>query len=103
MPARVYAGGHESAHIRETCAGERGVGAGRALAERLLAGKVYEGETPAQFFSLCYRLRSSILHSGKVPVEITDFISVCTTAHAFVCDLLIASFGERQLGDIAPG
>ncbi len=77
--------------------------AGRALAERLLAGKVYEGETPAQFFSLCYRLRSSILHSGKVPVEITDFISVCTTAHAFVCDLLIASFGERQLGDIAPG
>ena len=67
--------------------------AGRALAERLLGGKVYEGQTPAQFFSLCYRLRSSILHSGKVPEEITDFLSVCATAHAFVCDLLIASFG----------
>jgi hypothetical protein len=77
--------------------------AGRALAERLLGGKVYEGQTPAQFFSLCYGLRSSILHSGKVPAEITDFLSVCATAHAFVCDLLIASFGERQLRDIAPG
>src|SRR5205823_5228265 len=44
--------------------------AGRALAERLLDGKVYEGQTPAQFFSLCYGLRSSILHSGKVPAEI---------------------------------
>jgi hypothetical protein len=77
--------------------------AGRALAERLLGGKVYEGQTPAQFFSLCYGLRSSILHSGKVPVEITDFLSVCATAHAFVCDLLIASVGERQLQDIAPG
>ena len=77
--------------------------AGRALAERLLGGKVYQGQTPAQFFSLCYRLRSSILHSGKVPPEITDFLSVCATAHAFVCDLLIASFGERQPRDIAPG
>jgi hypothetical protein len=76
--------------------------AGKALAERLLGDKVYEGQTPAQFFGLCYRLRSSILHSGKVPVEITDFLSVCATTHAFVCDLLIASFGERQLRDIAP-
>ena len=71
--------------------------AGRALAERLLGGKVYDGKTPAQFFSLCYGLRSSILHSGKVPAEITDFLSLCATAHAFVCDLLTASFGERQL------
>lgn len=76
--------------------------AGRALAERLLGGKVYEGPAPAQFFNRCYGLRSSILHSGKVPPEITDFRSVCATAHAFVCDLLIASFGERQLRDIAP-
>ncbi|CEF49256.1 unnamed protein product [uncultured bacterium] len=76
--------------------------AGRTLAERLLGGKVYQGQTPAQFFTLCYGLRSSILHSGKVPAEITDFLSVCATAHAFVCDLLIASFGESQLRDIAP-
>ena len=77
--------------------------AGRALAERLLDGKVYEGQTPAQFFNLCYGLRSSILHSGKVPGEITDFRSVCATAHAFVCDLLIASFVEKQQREIAPG
>jgi hypothetical protein len=70
--------------------------AGRALAGRLLGGQVYDGKTPARFFSLCYGLRSSILHSAKLPVEITDFLGLCTTAHAFVCDLLIASFEERQ-------
>jgi len=59
--------------------------AGRALAERLLSGKVYERQTPAQFFNLCYGLRSSILHSGKVPAEITDFHSVCARhTHLFV-------------------
>jgi len=77
--------------------------AGRALAERLLSGKVYEGQAPAQFFNLCYGLRSSILHSGKVPEEITDFRNVCATAHTFVCDLLIASFGEREVRDIETG
>jgi hypothetical protein len=66
--------------------------AGRALADRLLGGKVYDGQEPARFFTFCYELRSSILHLGKVPAEITDFLSVCTTAHTFVCDLLIASF-----------
>ncbi len=69
--------------------------AGRALADRLLGGKVYDGQEPARFFTFCYDLRSSILHLGKVPAEITDFLSVCTTAHTFVCDLLIASFGEK--------
>ena len=75
--------------------------AGRALAERLLGGKIYEGQTPAQFFSLCYSLRSSILHFGKVPTEITDFLSVCATAHAFVCDLLIASFEESPRTEVS--
>lgn len=68
--------------------------AGRALADRLLGGKVYEGQPPARFFTTCYELRSSILHLGKAPVGIDDFPSVCAVAHAFVSDLLIASFAE---------
>lgn len=68
--------------------------AGRALADRLLRGKVYEAQPAARFFTYCYELRSSILHLGSVPTAINDFPSVCAAAHAFVCDLLIASFAE---------
>jgi hypothetical protein len=68
--------------------------AGRALADRLLAGRVYEAQPPARFFTFCYEMRSSILHVGNVPVAINDFAKVCAAAHAFVCDLLIASFAE---------
>ena len=34
VPARLYAGGRQSPHLRETCAGHRGVGTGGGLAER---------------------------------------------------------------------
>jgi hypothetical protein len=68
--------------------------AGRALAARLLHGRAYEGQAPDRFFSFCYNLRSSILHFGRVPVEITNFRNVCAAAHQFVCDILIASFAE---------
>ncbi|HUT03227.1 MAG TPA: hypothetical protein VM163_04985 [bacterium] len=68
--------------------------AGRALATRLLPGRIYLELAPGRFFTFCYGLRSSILHSGTVPAEVTDFPSVCAAAHEFVCDLLIASFAE---------
>ncbi len=68
--------------------------AGRALADRLLPGRVYDTQPPARFFTFCYDLRSSILHFGTVPVTVGDFASVCAAAHGFVCDLLIASFAE---------
>lgn len=67
--------------------------AGRTLADRLLSGKTYDGQGPASFFAFCYDLRSSILHLGKAPAEI-DFVRVCSSAHAFVSDLLVASFAE---------
>jgi hypothetical protein len=70
--------------------------AGRALADRLLDGRVYAAQPPGRFFTFCYELRSSILHLGKVPAAINDFPSVCAAAHAFVCDLLIASFAEAS-------
>lgn len=68
--------------------------AGRALADRLLGDKVYEGQSPSQFFRFCYELRSSILHLGKVPGEGYSFARTCAAAHTFVCDLVIASFAE---------
>jgi hypothetical protein len=68
--------------------------AGRALATRLLPGRIYQMQSPARFFTFCYDLRSSILHFGTVPAAVADFPSVCTAAHEFVCDLLIASLAE---------
>lgn len=66
--------------------------AGRALAARLLPDRIYLAQSSERFFTFCYNLRSSILHRGIVPSEVADFPSVCTTAHEFVSDLLIASF-----------
>jgi len=66
--------------------------AGRALAGRLLPGRLYLEQPPERFFSSCYGLRSSILHRGEIPQEVTDFPGVCSAAREFVCDLLIASF-----------
>jgi len=68
--------------------------AGRALATRLLPDRSYQGKPPGRFFTFCYKLRSSILHSGTIPARVADFPSVCAAAHDFVCDLLIASFAE---------
>jgi hypothetical protein len=68
--------------------------AGRELATRLLPGRSYQSQSPADFFTFCYNLRSSILHSGTVPARVADFPSVCAAAHEFVCDLLIASIAE---------
>lgn len=68
--------------------------AGRALADRLLPGRVYHGQPPARFFTFCYNLRSSILHNGAVPAGTKDFPSVCAAAQELACDLLIASFAE---------
>ena len=68
--------------------------AGRAIADRLLSGKAYAGQPPGRFFSLCYNLRSSMLHLGKVSVEINDLAGVCAAAQPFVCDLGVASLAE---------
>jgi len=79
-------------HLKQESIGQ----AGRALATRLLAGRNYQSQSAADFFTFCYNLRSSILHSGTVPDHITDFAGVCATAREFVCDLLIASFAEAD-------
>jgi hypothetical protein len=68
--------------------------AGRALADRLLAGKTYVGKEPSRFFTFCYEVRSSILHNGKAPDEVDDLLRICNVAQTFVGDLLVASFAE---------
>jgi hypothetical protein len=68
--------------------------AGRALADRLLAGNLYDGRSPGQFFAFCYDLRSKILHSGKVPDTVADFSRVSAKAKEFLTELLIASYEE---------
>ena len=65
---------------------------GRALAERLLGDKKYDGLKAGRFFSLCYGIRSEIVHNGKIPDPAIDLLGLSNTLQTFVADLLLASF-----------
>jgi hypothetical protein len=65
---------------------------GRALAERLLGDKEYEGLKAGRFFSLCYSVRSEIVHNGKIPDPASDLLRLSNSLQTFVADLLLASF-----------
>jgi hypothetical protein len=67
--------------------------AGRLLAERLLVDLEYDGLKAGKFFSHCYGLRSEIVHNGKTSDPTIDLLQLSNTCHAFVADLLLASFG----------
>jgi len=66
---------------------------GRRLASQLLAGREYDGQNAAKFFSSCYELRSQILHDGRSHDRGVDVQEVANTLSRFVADLLLASFG----------
>lgn len=66
--------------------------AGRSLCESLLPGKEYLGRTASRFFSLCYDLRSQILHDGRLQDAAIDLLEVVNACQGFVADLLLAAF-----------
>jgi hypothetical protein len=72
--------------------------AGRALAARLLKGKVYNDQPPDRFFRVCYDVRSSILHDGREPRGV-NFERIRSEAQRLVCDLVDASLAPLQDGD----
>lgn len=61
--------------------------AGRRTAEQHLSGNLYGGQKPGKYFSDCYELRSTIVHTGRVPVSV-DLLEVTNELHRFLGDLL---------------
>ena len=61
---------------------------GKKLVQIKLEGREYAGHSPEKFFSLCYRLRSQLVH-GAVPYPTLDQVnSVVATLECFVSDLI---------------
>jgi hypothetical protein len=65
---------------------------GRALAERLLSDREYNGLRAGKFFAYCYKVRSEIVHDGKPFDPAIDLLLLSNACQAFVGDLLLASF-----------
>lgn len=68
--------------------------AGRRTARHLLPDGLYDGKSSDKYFSECYELRSTIVHTGRVPATI-DLLDVTNELHRFVGDLLHADIGIR--------
>ncbi len=66
--------------------------AGRRTAQSLLPQGKYADRNASKYFSWCYDLRSTIVHSGQVPKDV-DLLAVTNELHRFVGDLLHASIG----------
>lgn len=65
---------------------------GRRLGERLLPGRTYLDQSPSQFFTFVYDLRSALVHEGHPQDAAIDLLRVANEWQAFVGDLLLASF-----------
>lgn len=64
--------------------------AGKALAERLLAGQTFSGVLPGKFFSLAYDLRGELMHTGATSAE-TDMLAKSNAMEEFANSLIRAS------------
>lgn len=76
--------------LRDDSIGE----SGRTLSRRLLPDRRYDNRSSWAFFTLCYNLRSQMLHRGKVEDPKLDMLSFANTLEGFVSDLLLASLRE---------
>jgi len=66
--------------------------AGKRIAATLLPTGTYGGHDAAKYFRKCYDLRSTIVHSGRVPDDV-DLLDESNELHRFVGDLLHAAIG----------
>jgi hypothetical protein len=66
--------------------------AGRALTNSLLPDKLYDGKSASAFFTMCYELRSKIVHRGTAGNDV-DVWQLASLVEEFVAHLLIASLG----------
>jgi hypothetical protein len=65
--------------------------AGRTLAGRLIPNELFDGQSSANFFTRCYKLRSQILHRGKAEDGLVDILDLANVMEGFVAKLLLAA------------
>ena len=68
---------------------------GRRMAAQLLPDRTYSGLSSEKYFQSSYELRSSIVHSGRVPKTV-DLLNYTNELHRFTGDLIQASIGIPQ-------
>lgn len=62
---------------------------GKNLVERYIGGNIYNGFSAKKFFEHCYKIRSELVHYGKMGKDIS-LTTVTTELSRMVSDLLIA-------------
>jgi len=78
--------------------------AGRTLAGRLIPNELFDGQSSADFFTRCYKLRGQILHRGKVEDGSVDMLHLANVMESFVAKLLFAALNSApQQGTGADG
>ena len=68
--------------------------AGRTLAGRLIPNELFDGQSSADFFTRCYKLRGQILHRGKVEDGLVDMLHLANVMQSFVAKLLLAALNS---------
>ena len=63
--------------------------AGRTLADRVILNERFDGQSPADFFTRCYDLRSRILHHGTIEDDSVDMLHLANVMESFVARLLL--------------
>jgi len=69
--------------------------AGRELANRLLPNELFDGLSSADFFTCCYDLRSSLLHSGTAADKSVDTSQLANVMETFVNHLIISTLNNH--------
>jgi len=68
--------------------------AGRTLVGRLIPNELFDGQSSADFFTRCYKLRGQILHRGKVEDGLVDILHLANAMESFVARLLLAALNS---------
>ena len=68
--------------------------AGRTLAGRLIPNELFDGQSSADFFTRCYKLRGQILHRGKVEDGLVDMLHLANVMESFVARLLLVALNS---------
>lgn len=73
--------------------------AGCTLAASLMPDELFDGHSPADFFSRCYDLRSQILHRGAVERGSVDMWHLANVMEGFAAKLLLAALNSAPQQD----
>ncbi len=70
--------------------------AGCVLAQRLLPCELFDGKSSADFFKYCYKLRSQLVHNGKLGDSSVDLLQLANKMEEFVNKLLVSIISTNK-------